>query len=45
MVHDTKSALSESVKIKEIIVWAKTISENMVWKVHKVHEVFWLRLD
>ena len=45
MVHDTKSALSKSVKIKEIVVWAKTISENIVWKVHKVHEVFWLRSE
>ena len=41
-VHDTRSALLESVQIKEIVVLAKTISESMVWKVHEVHEVLWL---
>ena len=41
-VHYTKSALSKSVQIKEIIIWAKTISESMVWKVQEAHEVFWL---
>ena len=45
MVHDTRSALSESVQIKEIVVWAKTISESMVWKVYEVHEAFWLPLE
>ena len=39
-MHDTRSALSESVQIKEIVVWAKTISEGMVWKVTKSMKSF-----
>ena len=29
-------------QIKEVIVWVETVSEGMVWKVHKIYEIFWL---
>jgi len=41
-MHDTNKAESEGVQIKEIVVWVETISESMVWKVHKVYDSFWL---
>ena len=33
---------SEGVQIKESIVWVETISESIVWKIHKVHDKLWL---
>ncbi|RVX07045.1 Retrovirus-related Pol polyprotein from transposon RE1 [Vitis vinifera] len=37
-----QKTMSEGVKIEKVIVWVEVIPENMVWKVHKVNESFWL---
>ncbi|RVW88901.1 Retrovirus-related Pol polyprotein from transposon RE2 [Vitis vinifera] len=37
-----QKSMSEGVQIEEVIVWVEAIPENMVWKVHKVNESFWL---
>jgi hypothetical protein len=42
MMHDTRNTQPKGVQIKEIIVWIKTASKSIVWKIHKIYDRLWL---